>query len=59
MLWRYRTPQYLATTALFGEDEPVSKGRQYADRVLDRAGTVLAVGSSALGIALAIKELRG
>ena len=46
-------------TELFGEDEPVSKGRQYADRVLDRAGTVLAVGSSALGIALAIKELRG
>ena len=37
----------------------VSKGREYARDILDTAGTVLAVGSSALGIALAIKELRG
>lgn len=36
-----------------------SKGREYASRMLDTAGTVLAIGSSALGIALAIKELRG
>lgn len=36
-----------------------SKGREYASRILDSAGTVLAIGSSALGIALAIKELRG
>ena len=36
-----------------------SRGREYASRVLDTAGTVLAIGSSALGIALAIKELRG
>lgn len=39
--------------------ETVSKGRANASRVLDAAGTTLAIGSSALGIALAIKELRG
>lgn len=37
----------------------VSKGRQFAGDILDNAGTVLAVTSSALGVALAIKELRG
>lgn len=37
----------------------VSKGRDYINRTLETAGTVLTVGSSALGIALAIKELRG
>lgn len=37
----------------------VSKGREYAGQVLETAGTVLAITSSALGIALAIKELRG
>ena len=36
-----------------------SKGREYAGKVLETAGSVLAVTSSALGIALAIKELRG
>lgn len=36
----------------------VSKGRAYAESILDAAGTTLAIGSSALGIALAIKELR-
>lgn len=36
-----------------------SKGREYASRTLETAGNVLAVTSSALGIALAIKELRG
>lgn len=36
-----------------------SKGREYASKTLEVAGSVLAVGSSALGIALAIKELRG
>ncbi len=46
---------------LFGEiSEPtISKGRTFARDMLDAAGSVLAVGSSALGIALAIKELRG
>ena len=39
--------------------QTTSKGRQYANTVLETAGTVLAIGSSALGIALAIKELRG
>lgn len=39
--------------------ETVSKGRKYAKATLDTAGTVLAIGSSALGIALAIKELKG
>lgn len=36
-----------------------SKGREYVSRTLDSAGNVLAITSSALGIALAIKELRG
>lgn len=36
-----------------------SKGREYASRVLETAGSVLAIGSSALGIAIAIKELKG
>ena len=37
----------------------VSAGRQRVRNILETSGTVLAVGSSALGIALAIKELRG
>lgn len=37
----------------------VSKGREYASKVLESAGTALAITSSALGVALAIKELRG
>ena len=36
----------------------VSKGRQYIGKILETTGTVLAIGSSALGIALAIKDLR-
>lgn len=39
--------------------EKVSKGKKYALKTLDVAGTVLGIGSSALGIALAIKELKG
>lgn len=37
----------------------VSKGREYAKNILETTGTVLGVTSSALGIALAIKELKG
>lgn len=37
----------------------VSRGRVYASKALEIGGSVLAVTSSALGIALAIKELRG
>lgn len=37
----------------------VSKGREYASKILETSGSVLAVTASALGIALAIKELRG
>lgn len=36
-----------------------TKGREYASKILEVGGDVLAVTSSALGIALAIKELRG
>lgn len=36
-----------------------SKGREYASQVLETAGSALTITSSALGIALAIKELRG
>lgn len=39
--------------------QKVSKGREYASKTLEVAGGVLAITSSALGIALAIKELRG
>lgn len=39
--------------------QKTNKGREYARNVLETAGTVLAIGSSALGIALAIKELKG
>lgn len=37
----------------------VSKGKVVANSILENAGSVLAVTGSALGIALAIKELRG
>lgn len=47
--------QYIDTFA----PETTSKGRRYAKAVLETAGAVLAVGSSALGIALSIKELKG
>lgn len=36
-----------------------SRGREHVSEVLEIAGTVLAIGSSSLGIALAIKELKG
>lgn len=39
--------------------QKTSKGRECATKILETTGTVLAIGSSALGIALAIKELRG
>lgn len=44
---------------VFGKEEApkISKGREYANKILETAGTVLAVTSSALGIALAIKQL--
>lgn len=46
---------------LFGKEEQVkiSKGREFTRDVLEVGGSVLAIGSSALGIALAIRELRG
>ena len=45
---------------LFGKDsQTVSKGEEQAAKILDYAGDVLAVGSSALAIALAIKSLKG
>jgi hypothetical protein len=37
----------------------ISKGRDFAKKTLDVAGTTLALTSSALAIALAIKELKG
>ena len=36
-----------------------AKGREFANRILNTAGNVLAITGSALSIALAIKELRG
>ena len=44
---------------MFAPTETVSKGKQYVSDILDVGGSVLAIGGSALGIALAIKEMRG
>lgn len=44
---------------MFAPPARVSRGKQYTSNILEFAGTTLAIGSSALGIALAIKELRG
>ena len=40
------------------EQTNVSKGQEFATKCLEVGGSVLAIGSSALGIALVIKELR-
>ncbi len=46
-------------TDLFGKEAAsVSRGKKIVDGILEYGGGVLAVGSSALGIAMAIKELR-
>jgi hypothetical protein len=39
--------------------ENTNRGREHVSRILETTGTVLAIGSSALGIALAIKDLKG
>lgn len=39
--------------------QKTSRGREYISKTLETAGTVLTVTGSALGIAFAIKELRG
>ena len=44
---------------MFAKPAKISKGQQYMSETLDIAGSVLAIGSSALGIAIAIKELKG
>lgn len=44
---------------MFAAPPTISRGRQYLTNILDVAGPTLAVGSSALAIALAIKELKG
>lgn len=45
-------------TDLFAKEQPtVLKGQEFATKCLEIGGSVLAIGSSALGIALAIKEL--
>ena len=36
-----------------------SRGREFVSNTLEISGSVLAIGSSALGIALAIKDLQG
>ncbi len=44
---------------IFGdESRNVSRGHKYVDDILDVAGTALGIGSSAIAIALAIKELK-
>lgn len=44
---------------LFAESTKVSRGTEYVSKTLDVAGNALAVTASALGIALAIKQLKG
>ena len=44
---------------MFAEPTRVSRGTEYVSRTLDVAGNALAVTASALGIALAIKQLKG
>jgi hypothetical protein len=39
--------------------QTMTKGQQYVNQALDIAGTVLTVTSSAIGLAMAIKELKG
>lgn len=44
---------------MFANDKvQISKGRQQLSKVLEIGGSTLAIGSSALGIALALKELK-
>jgi hypothetical protein len=43
---------------MFGEKQAISKGQSFVTNALEVGGSILAIGSSALGIALAIKELR-
>ena len=44
---------------LFAKEQPtISKGQEFVTKCIDIGGSVLAIGSSALGIALAIKELK-
>lgn len=44
---------------IFAEPAKMSRGRDFVRSTLDTTGSVLAIGASALGIALAIKELKG
>lgn len=44
---------------MFADPTRVSRGTEYVSKTLDVAGNALAVTASALGIALAIKQLRG
>ena len=44
---------------IFGEEDKVSRGRQFTRETLEIAGTALAATSSVLGIMLALKQLKG
>lgn len=44
---------------LFNDEQKVSKGKRFASKTLETTGATLAIGASALSIALAIKELKG
>lgn len=46
-------------TDIFAEPAKMSRGRDFVKSTLETTGSVLAIGSSALAIALAIKELKG
>lgn len=43
---------------LFAQPDSVSRGRQYVSQIIDSVGTGLAIGGSALSIALAVQKLK-
>lgn len=45
-------------TELYEQKATVSRGREYVKKTLDVCGNVLAIGSSIVGLAVAIKELK-
>ncbi len=53
-----RTNLELKYNEMFAPTSPTTKGQKYANAILDGAAGALTIGSSALAIALAIKELK-
>ena len=56
---RFNLEQQYLSVITKQNPQQISKGQQYLNNILDVSGSALAIGGSALGIALAIKELKG